>query len=109
MIKNKLKISVPGFLAGGISVTLNPEPMADFMDAFLIGEGEELLPEFFGVMKHSFKKGLDKGGWLKEAQLTVEGVYCPRFYDVRYTEDQSILDISPREDIFPVKVFAIWP
>ena len=58
----------PLCLAGGISITLNPEPLADFMDAFLLGEGEALLPEFFGEMKNSFEKGLDKDGRLREAQ-----------------------------------------
>jgi radical SAM superfamily enzyme YgiQ (UPF0313 family) len=98
----------PLCLVGGISITLNPEPLADFMDAFLIGEGEELLPEFFGVMKRSYEQGLDKNERLREAQRTVEGVYCPRFYDVRYTEDQTILDVRPREDCFPAKIKRRW-
>ena len=100
--------SDPLCLAGGISITLNPEPLADFMDAFLIGEGEELLPEFFGEMKKSFEAGLDKEGRLREVQRTVAGVYCPRFYDVRYTEDQTILDVRPREDCFPAKIKRRW-
>jgi radical SAM superfamily enzyme YgiQ (UPF0313 family) len=98
----------PLCLAGGISVTLNPEPLADFMDAFLIGEGEELLPEFFGVMKKSFEQNLDKEERLREAQRTVAGVYCPRFYEVRYTEDQTILDVRPREDGLPAKIQRRW-
>lgn len=98
----------PLCLAGGISITLNPEPLADFMDTFLIGEGEALIPEFFREMKNSFEKGLAKEERLRDAQRTVEGVYCPRFYDVRYTEEQTIQDIRPREECFPAKIQRRW-
>ncbi len=98
----------PLCLAGGISVTLNPEPLADFMDAFLIGEGEALIPEFFAEMKNSSDRGLHKRDKLRNVQQAVEGVYCPRFYEVRYAEDQTILDIHPKEDCFPAKIKRRW-
>ncbi len=98
----------PLCLAGGISVTLNPEPLADFMDAFLIGEGEALIPEFFGEMKKSFDRGLHREDRLRNIQQTVGGVYCPRFYEVRYTEDQTVFDIRPKEDCFPAKIQRRW-
>lgn len=98
----------PLCLAGGISVTLNPEPLADFIDAFLIGEGEALIPEFFAEMKKSFDRGLTRGNKLRNVQQAVEGVYCPRFYDVRYTDEQTILDIRPQEACFPKKIQRRW-
>jgi len=98
----------PLCLAGGISVTLNPEPLADFIDAFLIGEGEALIPEFFGEMKKSFDRGLHREDRLRSIQQTVRGVYCPRFYEVRYTEDQTVFDIRPKEDCFPAKIQRRW-
>lgn len=98
----------PLCLAGGISVTLNPEPMADFVDAFLIGEGEDLIPEFFGEMKKSFEAGLRREACLKSAQQTVEGVYCPRFYPVSYTEDQTLRDMQPCEEGLPMKIKRKW-
>jgi radical SAM superfamily enzyme YgiQ (UPF0313 family) len=98
----------PLCLAGGISITLNPEPLADFMDAFLLGEGEALLPEFFGEMKKSFENGLHKEERLKNVQRTVAGVYCPRFYDVHYTDEETIQDMRPREEVFPAKIQRRW-
>ncbi|HOO40085.1 MAG TPA: radical SAM protein [Syntrophales bacterium] len=98
----------PLCLAGGISVTLNPEPLADFVDAFLIGEGEDLIPGFFEKMKTSLESGLDREACLEEAQRTVEGVYCPRFYPVSYTEDQTIRDMHPLKDGLPAKIKRKW-
>ncbi|NLN60396.1 MAG: radical SAM protein [Deltaproteobacteria bacterium] len=98
--------SDPLCLAGGISVTLNPEPLAAFVDIFLIGEGEGLIPEFFTEMKKSV--GMTKDERLKIVQQTVEGVYSPRFYNVRYTENETILDVRPKAEVFPVKIRRRW-
>jgi len=98
----------PLCLAGGISVTLNPEPLADFVDAFLIGEGEDLIPAFFGEMKTSLEAGLSREARLAAVQRKVEGVYCPRFYPVSYTEDQTIRDVKPLGEDFPAKIKRKW-
>ncbi|HPJ96876.1 MAG TPA: radical SAM protein, partial [Syntrophales bacterium] len=98
----------PLCLAGGISVTLNPEPLADFVDVFLIGEGEALIPEFFVEMKNTFARGMYREDKLRNVQQTVEGIYCPRFYEVRYTEDQTIRDIRPQKNCFPAKIQRRW-
>ena len=98
----------PLCIAGGISVTLNPEPLADFMDAFLIGEGEEMIPEFFGLLKTFLVPGFHKENLLRVLQKSVEGVYCPRFYDVTYHEDGAIADMRPHEAAFPAKIKRRW-
>ena len=98
----------PLCIAGGISVTLNPEPLADFIDAFLIGEGEEVIPEFFAVLKTSFAFGFHKERLMRTAQESVEGVYCPRFYDVSYGEDGAIQNIRPQQAVFPARIKRRW-
>lgn len=74
----------PLIIAGGHS-TYNPEPMAPFIDAFLVGEGEEILLEVIDCYQKS-KKTNDT----KEALLTklsaIDGVYIPSFYEPKYDE-----------------------
>ena len=98
----------PLCIAGGISVTLNPEPLADFMDAFLIGEGEELIPEFFGEMNTCLAKGMKKGDRLAQVQRKVAGVYCPRFYRVAYTKTETLAGMEPVDNFFPIKIAKRW-
>ncbi len=70
----------PLVIAGG-PCTVNPMPMAPFMDAFLIGDGEEAVPELLGVL-HEWKKG---GSRRRDEVLRtlaqVEGVYVPQIHD----------------------------
>lgn len=91
---------------GGGPCAANPEPLVPFFDAFLLGDGEELLPRFLELVK-SWKEqygGLtDKEGFLLEA-ARIPGVYVPRFYDVRYKEDGSIAEIRPRRSEVPPRV-----
>ncbi len=74
----------PLIIAGG-PCAFNPEPLADFLDVVLIGDGEELLPEIcrrYGLWK---KSGLDKEAFLLEI-CTIPGVYVPSFYEPFYDE-----------------------
>jgi len=70
----------PLVIAGGASV-LNPEPMAAFIDAFVIGEAEEALPEIVDAVKAAKKEGGAKQRLL-ERLSTIPGVYVPSLYDV---------------------------
>lgn len=83
----------PLVIGGGPSV-YNPEPIADFFDAFLIGEGEELFVEFAQAHKELKDKGLSKQEMLKEL-VKIPGVYVPSFYDVSYNENGTIAHIDP--------------
>ena len=74
--------SHPLIIAGG-PVVYNPEPMADFIDAFVIGDGEEVINEILDMMA-SNDRSRDRLGLLKEL-AQIEGVYVPRFYDIRYS------------------------
>ncbi len=90
----------PLVIAGGSGCT-NPEPMADFLDLAFIGEGEEAIVEIaraYAEVRHLSR----------EAQLQrlarIQGVYVPRFYDVRYHDDGTVAQVTPRlpEAQFPV-------
>lgn len=76
--------SYPVIIAGG-PCAYNPEPLADFVDVFLIGDGEELLEQVCLA-----KKGTaSKDEFLKKIS-GVDGVYVPAFYDVEYNEDGTV-------------------
>jgi radical SAM superfamily enzyme YgiQ (UPF0313 family) len=92
------RFSVPLLIAGGTAVTLNPEPVAEFLDAIVVGEAEELLPEFMDVYNKA------KGeGWSREELLKglsqVEGVYVPRFHQPVFADDGAVLRYEVRDDV----------
>jgi radical SAM superfamily enzyme YgiQ (UPF0313 family) len=73
----------PLVIAGGSAVFLNPEPIADFVDVFLVGEAEEMLPEFLAFLDSARERELSRSQLL-EAASTVRGAYVPRLYEPRY-------------------------
>jgi len=83
------RFRLPLLIAGGTGVTLNPEPVADFLDAIVIGEAEELLPEFIEAYHKAQADGSSREQLLI-ALAQIEGVYVPRFYNPQYTSDGSV-------------------
>jgi len=78
----------------GSSCCLNPEPMADFIDIFVIGEGEEVLLE----LVDSFREWKGKKATRKELLrrvAAIPGVYVPSFYRVEYQADGLVKSITP--------------
>jgi radical SAM family uncharacterized protein len=100
----------PLVIAGGPGA-LNPEPLADFIDAFVLGEGEQVLLEILeiveryrqGLSKESGPKYKDRLALLREL-ARVPGVYVPSLYEVAYREDGTIIRIGPREAGIPRQV-----
>ncbi len=84
----------PLVMAGG-NAALNPEPMADFIDFFVIGEGEQVILEIV----EAFREVRDAE---REAQLrrmaSIPGIYVPRFYAPSYFEDGTLAKIEPLVD-----------
>ena len=72
----------------------NPEPLADFVDAVMIGDGEEQIVEFTQAVREWKKSGKPRVECLK-ALAKIEGVYVPSFYDVTYHEDGTIASFMP--------------
>lgn len=105
----------PVVLAGG-HCTYNPEPLADFLDAVVLGDGEEVVSDITAVI----------GGWkasgpgrsrleLLKALAGIPGVYVPSMYEVTY-EGPRIVSVTPRFDGVPEMVekrtvadLADWP
>jgi len=85
----------PLVVAGG-TCAYNPEPMADFIDLFIIGEGEEVNSELITAYAEARDAGLTKEGFLRRA-AKIPGIYVPGLYDVKYNEDGTIATIEPRE------------
>lgn len=78
----------PLVIAGG-HATYNPEPMSDFIDAFVIGEGEEVIHEIVDVYQ-SWKKNHQSRNDLLIALSEIDGVYVPSLYEVDYKEDGTV-------------------
>jgi len=92
--------SHPLVIAGG-HACFNPEPMADFIDAFVIGEGEEIIVE---VARAAGKlRGAPRQEQLREI-AKIQGMYVPRFYDVEYNDDGTVRSISPNQPGIPARV-----
>ena len=91
----------PLVIAGGTAM-YNAEPVADFIDMALIGEGEDLLPEVVNLCRRAKAEGWDKPRLLRAA-AQIQGVYVPSLYDVAYNSDGTIAAITPKDGA-PAKV-----
>lgn len=75
-------------IAGGPCVC-NPEPLADFFDIFVLGEGEEVNLELMDLYHEMKKNGASRDDYLRKA-AQIEGVYVPKFYSFVYKDDGTI-------------------
>src|SRR5688572_17764581 len=83
--------SHPFIIAGGHAAT-NPEPMYKFIDAFVIGEGEEVIHDIIDAIQKT--KGKKREETLREF-AKIDGVYVPRFYETSYMEDGTVAYTEP--------------
>ena len=83
----------PLIVAGG-PCACNPEPLADFIDLFMLGEGEEVMNELLDLYRQSKEAGETKWEFLKKA-CHIPGVYVPSLYEVSYHEDGTIRQVQP--------------
>lgn len=96
----------PVVIAGGHS-TMNPEPMYAFIDAFVIGEGEEVIHDIINAIQEFKRKRKDEisdlfhlSSYEARTELLrslarIQGVYVPRFYEAYYLEDGTVSHIEP--------------
>ena len=84
-------------VAGG-PCACNPEPLADFVDLFFLGEGEEVDCELVELYREYKRKGGSKEAFLREA-AQIPGVYVPSLYQVSYHEDGTIEAVKPEEGV----------
>ncbi|GAG24737.1 unnamed protein product, partial [marine sediment metagenome] len=89
-------------IAGG-HATFNPEPMSRFMDAFVIGDGEDVLIELLNVVGDGKRRRIGRTELLRRL-ATVPGVYVPGLYDVTYHTNGSVAAVEPRLPEAPGRV-----
>lgn len=82
-------------VVGGGSCVLNPEPMADFFDLFVIGEGEEVVLELVEAFRRWKREGGRREDLLRSL-ARIPGIYVPRFYEVEYRADGYPSRIEPK-------------
>ena len=92
----------PLIVAGG-PCAFNPEPLVDFIDLFLIGDGEETLPALVGLHGRMKEEGCTREEFYHEA-CKIQGVYIPSLYDVVYQEDGTIKELCKLYEGAPLPV-----
>ena len=98
----------PIVVAGG-PCAFNPEPLADFIDAFMVGDGEEQILDLNRVIMQGREEGASRMTILKRL-CAIRGVYVPALYDVQYNADGTIASMKPNCPEAPEKVLkAIIP
>ena len=85
----------PIVVAGG-TCAFNPEPLADYVDIFSLGEGEEVTVELIELYRRYRKEEWSRKEFLLQASK-VPGLYVPSLYEVTYHEDGTVASITPQE------------
>jgi len=94
--------SQPLVIAGG-QTTFNPEPMAPFIDAFVIGEGEEVIHEIIDAHQAWKNRGGSRGELLTGLGK-IEGVYVPSLYEAHYNSDGTLSEVKKSVEELPLPV-----
>ncbi|MEN6622446.1 MAG: radical SAM protein [Smithella sp.] len=94
----------PLVIGGGIAATLNPEPIAEFFDLFLLGEAEESLPEFAQIFEDARRLKLERKEMLIKIQKLLPQAYVPSLYNIKYSPDSTIEAAEPALPGIPEKI-----
>lgn len=92
----------PLIIAGGISPSFNPEPIADFVDAFVIGDGEKVINKLISEYQEWRNEENANRIDLYNKLSKIEGVYVPSLYDVYYGNDGKFTGIYAKNGLEPV-------
>lgn len=95
-VRAKDRQGLTPIVVGGGPCACNPEPMADFFDLFMLGDGEEVSDELYDLLIKAKKEEWTKKDFLLEA-AKIRGVYVPSLYDIEYNEDGTIKAIINKE------------
>jgi len=91
------------FVCAGGPCAYNPEPLADIVDFFMLGEGEEIINEVMDVYAAWKAEGVSREEFLNRI-VNIEGVYVPAFYSVEYNPDGTIKRVAPKKDGYPQRI-----
>ncbi len=93
----------PLVIAGGPCVFSNPEPVADYVDLYAVGDGEEIVNEIMDCLHRAKTNGLERGETLRMLS-EIRGVYVPALYTPSYSGDGALISIESRNGpSLPVK------
>ena len=102
------EIPCPLVIAGGPGA-FNPEPLAEFIDLFFLGEAEEGLPEIVDTIRRGRRQGLKRAALLRSLS-SLAGVYIPSLFTVEYRDDGSVAAITPAPGVpSPVRKRIVTP
>lgn len=90
----------PLVIGGGVATFINPEPVAPFFDAIIIGEAEPVLPALISFLLGHLDAG-EKGPLLRDMARQIPGCYVPRFYSMKYGEDGLLAAIEAEPGLPP--------
>ncbi len=96
----------PIVIAGGPCATFNPEPLAAFIDVFVIGEGEQVIGEILAAWQRGREEGLSRRDTLL-AFAAIPGVYVPCFYRDEYHPDGTLAALAPTAAV-PAAISRRW-
>ena len=88
---DKRDASHPLIIAGGVGCFMNPEPLAIFFDAFILGEAEPVISQ----LMENLDLEAPRGRMLQDIAKNVPGAYVPRFYNPEYNMDGTLLSMNP--------------
>ena len=94
------RMDKPLVAAGGVAVSLNPEPLSSFIDFMLAGEAEDSLRPLIDIINGSSEKGVDKAGALRELD-SLDCIYVPSFYEIEY-DGVRIKEFKPLSGAKPI-------
>ena len=101
ILRAERKLEDPFIIVGG-PCAYNPEPISDFVDIVVLGEGEEVNLEILNAYKEWKKNKTTREDFLYKIS-SIEGVYIPSFYDVIYNEDNTVKEVVPNRENIPAK------
>ncbi len=95
----------PLVVAGGVATFLNPEPIAPFIDVFLLGEAENLLEDFTSAWKEAHDENVSREEQLVHIATQVTGAYVPSLFRAKNDSEGQLISFEPLTDI-PAKIPA---
>lgn len=95
-VRSKDRLGLAPVVVAGGPCACNPEPISEFIDLFILGEGEEVNLELIDLYQRAKREGWGKKTFLRHA-ARIGGIYVPSLYDVSYREDGIIAAVMPKE------------
>ncbi|MCP4681842.1 MAG: radical SAM protein [Desulfobacterales bacterium] len=94
----------PFIMAGGVTTFMNPEPLAPFVDFFLLGEAESNLHDFIELFLEFSPECLNRNEFFKRLAGNISTLYVPSLYQAEYNKDGTLKSFLPKVDLIPEKI-----